>query len=120
MNVHEILKTMSDSFAASASVKNVYGEPVTVGGRTVIPMAQVRYGFGGGGGKKDESDGGGGGGGMIAKPAGVMEITSEGTRFVAFDDKRKLIAALAAGFALGALIVTLTRPKRIEIVKRSV
>jgi uncharacterized spore protein YtfJ len=111
MNAHELLQTMSDSFAASASVKNVYGEPVTVGNRTVIPAAQFRYGFGGGGGKKkDESDGGGGGGGMIAKPTGVLEITPEGTRFVAFEDKRKLIAALATGFALGALIVTLTRP----------
>jgi hypothetical protein len=36
------MQTMSDSFAGSASVKNVYGEPVTVGARTVIPMAHVR------------------------------------------------------------------------------
>jgi uncharacterized spore protein YtfJ len=114
MNVHELLQTMSDSFAASASVKNVYGEPVTVGARTVIPMAQVRYGFGGGGGKKDESEGGGGGGGMIAKPTGILEITPEGTQFLAFEDNRKLIAALATGFALGALMVALARPKRIE------
>jgi uncharacterized spore protein YtfJ len=114
MNVHELLQTMSDSLAASASVKNVYGEPVTVGARTVIPMAQVRYGFGGGGGKKNESDGGGGGGGMIAKPTGVLEITPEGTRFIAFEDTRKVITAVATGLALGALIVTLTRPKRIE------
>ena len=82
MNVHDLIKTMSDGFAASASVKNVYGEALTVGTRTVIPMAQVRYGFGGGGGKKDESEGGGGGGGMIAKPAGVLEITPEGMRFL--------------------------------------
>ena len=114
------MQTMSDSFAGSASVKNVYGEPVTVGARTVIPMAQVQYGFGGGGGKKNESDGGGGGGGMIAKPTGVLEITPEGTRFIAFEDTRRLIAALATGFALGALIVTFTRAKRIEGVKRSV
>jgi uncharacterized spore protein YtfJ len=114
MKVHELLQTMSDGFAASASVKNVYGDPVTVGARTVIPMAQVRYGFGGGGGggKKDESDGGGGGGG--AKPTGVLEITPEGTRFIAFEDTRKLITALATGFVLGALIVKLTKPKGIE------
>jgi uncharacterized spore protein YtfJ len=28
-----------------------YGDPVVVGDRTVIPIAQVRYGFGGGGGQ---------------------------------------------------------------------
>ena len=114
MNVQELLQTINDRFAVSASVKNVYGEPVTVGARTMIPMAQVRYGFGGGGGKKNESDGGGGGGGMIAKPTGVLEITPEGTRFIAFEDTRKVITAVATGLALGALIVTLTRPKRIE------
>jgi uncharacterized spore protein YtfJ len=119
MNVHELLQTMSDAFASTASVRNVYGDPVTVGARTVIPMAQVRYGFGGGGGKKNGSEGGGGGGGMIAKPTGVLEITPEVTRFIPFEDKRKLITALATGFALGALIVKLTRPKNIEVVKRS-
>ena len=77
-------------------------------------MAQVRFGFGGGGGNKDESDGGGGGGGMIAEPTGVLEVTPEGTRVIAFEDKRKLFVALATGFGLGALIVTLTRSKRIE------
>jgi hypothetical protein len=82
-------------------------------------MAQVRYGFGGVGDNKDGSDGGGGGGGMIAKPTGVVEITPEGTPFIPFEDKRKLIAALATGFALGALVVRLTRPRSIEVVKRS-
>jgi hypothetical protein len=56
---------------------------------------------------------------VIAKPTGVLEITPDGTRFIAFEDKRKLIASLATGFALGALIVMLTRPKNIEVLKRS-
>ena len=56
---------------------------------------------------------------MIAKPTGVLEITPEGTRFIAFEDTRKVITAVATGLALGALIVTLTRPKRIEVVKGS-
>jgi uncharacterized spore protein YtfJ len=100
MNVHELLQTMSDDFASSASVKSVYGDPVTIGARTVIPMAQVRYGFGGSGDKKDGRDGGGCGGGMIAKSTGVLEVTPEGTRLIPFEDKRKLISALATGFAL--------------------
>jgi hypothetical protein len=74
-------------------------------------MAQVRCGFGEGGWQKDGS----GGGGVRTKPTGILEFTSEDTRFLAFDDKRRLVAALATDFALGALIVALTRPKRIEI-----
>jgi hypothetical protein len=33
MNIHELLQTLSDRIAGSASIKNVYGEPVTVGNR---------------------------------------------------------------------------------------
>jgi uncharacterized spore protein YtfJ len=115
MNTHEMLQSLSDKLATSASVKNVYGEPVTVGNRTIIPVACVRYGFGAGGGEKrgeQESHGGGGGGGMFAKPAGVLEITPEGTRFIPFPDYRKIAAAVAAGLILG-LIVGRSRRKRV-------
>ena len=110
MNVHELIRTMSDGFATSASVKNVYGDPVTVGAKTVIPVAEVRYGFGAGGGsrKDDDSHGGGGGGGVMMQPAGALEITPEGTRFIAFDDRRKLAIAMTIGFALGVLILSFT------------
>ena len=114
MSVQELLQTLGDRFATSASVKLVYGEPVTVGDRTVIPVATVRYGFGGGLGKNEEGgSGGGGGGGLNAQPAGALEITPGGARFIPFEDKRKLAAAVAAGFALGVLIVSLTTPKRL-------
>ena len=36
MNVPEIIRTMSNGFAAGASVTSVYGDPVTVGAKTVI------------------------------------------------------------------------------------
>ncbi len=120
MNAQEILQTLSDGFATSASVKSVYGDPVTAGARTVIPVAEVRYGFGAGAGrKKDNTESGGGGGGRaVAQPVGALEVTPEGTRFIAFQDQRKLGAALALGFASGVLISMLTRKKRIEVVKR--
>jgi uncharacterized spore protein YtfJ len=111
MNPHELLQSLGDRFATAAGVKTIYGEPVTLGDRTVIPVAQVRYGFGGGTGKTDEG-GGGGGGGMIATPAGALEISAGSTRFVEFGDQRKLIAAVAAGFALGVLLVSLFTGKR--------
>jgi uncharacterized spore protein YtfJ len=107
MNIHELLQTLSDRIAASASIKNVYGEPVTVGNRTVIPVARVTLGFGGGAGEEKgakESHGGGGGGGVVAKPCGALEITPEGTRFIAFADHWRIGGAIAAGFIIGTSV----------------
>ena len=124
MDIQQLLHNITDRVSGSASVKNVYGDPVVVGNRTVIPAAQVRYAFGGGGGRrKGEAaagahNGGGGGGRVSARPCGALEVTPEGTRFIAFDDRRTAGAALALGFILGAAVVALTGTPRIEIVKR--
>jgi uncharacterized spore protein YtfJ len=120
MNIQQLLQGLAERVSASASVANVYGDPVVVGSRTLIPAAQVRYAFGGGGGKKDESEGGGGGGGRVsARPCGALEVTPEGARFIPFDDRQRMGAALALGFVLGAAAVALTGTRRIEIVKRA-
>ena len=90
MSIQQLLESMAERVSASASVKNVYGEPVVVGNRTVIPAAKVRYAFGGGGGKGKESpeaQGGGGGGRVSAQPCGALEVTPEGARFIHFDDR---------------------------------
>jgi uncharacterized spore protein YtfJ len=117
MNVQQLLESMAERVSASASVKNVYGEPVVAGNRTVIPAAQVRYGFGGGGGSrsKDEEapNGGGGAGGRVsARPCGALEITPEGTRFIAFGDQRQFGVALVFGFLLGAAAVACSGLRR--------
>jgi uncharacterized spore protein YtfJ len=120
MNIQQLLQGMAERVSASASVKNVYGDPVVVGNRTVIPVAQIRYGFGGGGSNKDEGEGrgGGGGGGRVSvNPCGALEVTSDGTRFIHFDERQKMGAALALGFLLGAAVMALTGTQRIEIVK---
>ncbi len=109
MNVPAFFQALSERLESSANVRNVYGEPIAAAGKTIIPVARIAYGFGGGTGKKGTEqeqgqEGGGGGGGMKAHPVGVVEVTPEGTRFVAFADKRKLAGAAALGFALGALV----------------
>ena len=121
MNVQDLLQGLADRLSASASVKNVYGDLVSAGGRTIIPAAQFSYAFGGGGGAKGDAhgEGGGGGGKVSARPCGALEITSEGTRFIAFADRRRMGIALALGFALGAVVTALTRTRRIEVVKRT-
>jgi uncharacterized spore protein YtfJ len=106
MNLPDLLRTIGERVQAGATVKNVYGDPLTVGDRTVIPVARISYGFGGGGGpsKHDDTDRdgrGGGGGGMSDEPCGVLEITSSGMRFVEIVNRRKMLACMALGFALG-------------------
>jgi uncharacterized spore protein YtfJ len=39
----ETVLSLSDNFAAKANAKSVYGEPVSVGSRTIIPVAKVGY-----------------------------------------------------------------------------
>jgi uncharacterized spore protein YtfJ len=88
MKVSKTLSSLADHLRAGASVRNVYGEPVSAGGRTIIPIARVGYGFGAGGraGGSPETagdqEGSGGGAGMSARPVGALEITAAGTRFI--------------------------------------
>ncbi len=121
MNIQQLLQNLADGVSTNASVRNVYGDPVVVGGRTVIPAARVRCGFGGGGGAKGDAEnqnGGGGGGGFVARPCGALEITAEGTRFIVFENSRTTAAVLAIGFVLGAVAVALSGTKRVEVVRR--
>jgi uncharacterized spore protein YtfJ len=78
-----------DDMRDRASVSAVYGEPVTVGEKTIVPVADIKYGFGLGYGEgpaaEDEEEesatggqGGGIGGGIAARPVAVLEITDEG------------------------------------------
>jgi len=117
MNASEILDRIGEKLGSTATVKAVYGEPIQASGKTVVPVAKVAYGFGGGfgsghgkhagdgepGAEARHGEGGGGGGGVRAFPAGALEITDEGTRFVPYTDVRPFAVAFAAGALLGAL-----------------
>ena len=71
-----------EMLGGSANAKIVYGEPVTRGDVTVIPVARARMGFGMGGGRsKDREQGAGGGGGLVADPVGYIEIRGSNTTF---------------------------------------
>ena len=93
------------SLVNQAGAKTVYADPVSVEGRTIVPVASVRCGFGGGSGKKDEKgEGGGGGGGFMAKPAGYIEVSTAGSRFVPIVDFQSVALGVAAGMCVGLLI----------------
>src|ERR1700721_2347268 len=102
-----LLQSLRESILGQASVKAIYGEPISAQGRTVIPVAKIMYGYGAGagtGGVGDSSargEGGGGGGGVRVVPLGVVEVSEQETRFVPISDRRKLTGALLAGIGWG-------------------
>jgi uncharacterized spore protein YtfJ len=105
-----VLQSLKESVLGQASVKALYGEPVSAHGKTVIPVAKIAYAYGAGagtGGMGDASargEGGGGGGGVRAVPVGVIEISDQPTRFVPISDRKKLTGAVLAGIGFGMLM----------------
>lgn len=81
-----LLERLAELVGANANVQTVFGQPVRHEGVTVIPVARVRWGFGGGGGLSEAppsgpASGSGGGGGVAADPIGYLELRSEGSLF---------------------------------------
>lgn len=82
----QLLERLAEMIGARAGVQAVFGDPVKQDGLTVIPVARVRWGFGGGGGRSDgpasgPASGSGGGGGVAADPIGYLEISPDGAAF---------------------------------------
>lgn len=111
MAANEMLQRLGESLGSTANVKSVFGDPIQVEGKTVVPVARLIFGFGAGFGSGRGADrsltdghaeGGGGGGGVRAVPAGALEITASSTRFIPFHDTRWLAATFATGLLLGA------------------
>ena len=105
-HIDELFVRLED-MQANANVDAVFGQPVTVGDKVVIPIASVSCAFGMGFGEAtgqevEESNGGAGGGegaGMSARPLGVVEITPERTRVEPIVNEQALTLA---GMLLGA------------------
>jgi uncharacterized spore protein YtfJ len=114
MSVPEVFQSFIGGFQQSASVKSVFGEPITAEGRTLIPVAKVGYGGGAGLGPREhngqpidqeaEQQRVGVGAGAGAKPIGVVEVSAEGTRFISIGIGKRILGAAAVGFVLGFLV----------------
>lgn len=103
MDTKNFISTLGEGVEKTANIRTVYGDPVSAEGKTIIPVAKIAYGFGGGSGtsEKGGEEGQGGGAGFAAKPVGVVEITSAGTRFISFFDRRKIAFSALMGLFLG-------------------
>ena len=84
----------------------------------VIPVAKVRYGFGGGSGSDTSDEGGGskhdegfgGGGGVMASPLGFIEISDGSAEFKRIHDPMSSVPViLASAFAAWVVLRGLRR-----------
>lgn len=105
-----LIERLSSDLGQAATVRNVFGEPIQAGDKTIIPVAKIAYGFGGGHGHGpgkwrgvdlqdtgNQPGGAGGGGGLHACAKGVFEITPAGTRFIPAGSFRSLLAGMIIG-----------------------
>lgn len=122
MAVKDLLQSITENLQNSATVKKVYGDPVAAEGKTIIPIAKIKYGFGAGGGKKAKTDGkgadsaegesGGGGGGVQVIPVGYIEVGQKSSEYIPIGGTRKIAGFLAGGIALGFLLATVIKEKK--------
>ncbi len=82
-NVVEIIEGVVGQLRDIARTESIVGEPITVGGKTLVPIIRITVGFGAGGGEgSDDKDrggfGGGGGGGAKVEPAAFIVIDESG------------------------------------------
>lgn len=103
----DALQTLTETFR-NVGVSRSYGDPIRLGGKEIVPVALVSFGFGGGSeGGNPEGAGGGGGGGFVF-PLGVY-TQDDGGRLIFRPNPLSLAACLvplvcAVGLALrGAL-----------------
>jgi uncharacterized spore protein YtfJ len=89
------IRDLLSQVQGSARVSTAVGEPVQVGDRVIIPVAEVAFGGGGGGGAttettQEENRGSGAGAGMRIRPLGCWSIGPDGERWIPALDINRL------------------------------
>ena len=112
---HSPIRLIFNKFAGKKDVSLVYGEPIELENKKVLPVAKLNYYIGGGGGYSGESEtvaqGEGGGGYISVKPLGVYEITTESVKFKPVIDLKFILSILTV-LTLGlAFLMKISRKK---------
>jgi uncharacterized spore protein YtfJ len=112
--VEHILATLAEHVSARLNASTVFGSPVERDGVTIIPVAAVRFTFGGGCGGDSKRGGEGEGGGAIGRgtATGYIELKDGRSRFVPIVDPARMLALAGAGVLVGILIGRRTAPRR--------
>ena len=113
-----IVETLANRVGIRAGAHAAFGEPVECDGVTIVPVAKVRFGFGGGSGRGIEEgaesgeigEGSGGGGGAFTSPLGFIEIKDGRTEFKRTHDPVSAVPViLASGFTAWLVLRGLKR-----------
>jgi uncharacterized spore protein YtfJ len=85
--VENLTKTTLQEIEKILTTRTIVGEPMTLDGRTLVPLISIGFGFGAGGGlgkgegqRKGEGEGGGTGGGAWIRPIAVVISDKDGVR----------------------------------------
>lgn len=115
----DFVSSLASRIGMRASASAVFGDAVTRDEVTVIPVAKVRWGFGGGAGSDGGRDkdgnrateeGSGGGGGVMASPLGYIEIRDGEAVFRRIKDVSAYVPIiLASTFAAAVSLWSLKR-----------
>lgn len=111
----DILKTITEEMQKALSARTAVGDPVTVEGKTIIPLMSVGMGFGAGSGTgKGDTPGGGGGGALGMKPVAVIIIDQHGVRVERLKEAQHTLIEHMAD-AVPKLLEGLTRKKETHV-----
>jgi len=88
MVLPEVIKTAMEHIHHIAKAETIFGEPITVGSVTLIPVSKVSIGFAAGGAGKDEksTSGAGAGGGVNVVPVALISISGEDIKVHSLDN----------------------------------
>lgn len=129
MSAKTFFKELSENIQIGANIKKVYGEAVNTQAKTIIPVAQVAYGYGGGFGSKKKKqnpesgenpskEGGGIGVGVYVRPIGVLEVSPQKTTFVPINPYQEKAKNFLIGIITGVVVSFWLNRKRTKKRKR--
>jgi hypothetical protein len=94
-----------ESVIRQIGIDKVFGTPITKGGTTVVPVAELRVGFGFGSGRDAAEEGGGGGAGLRMVPRGYIKVTADGVEYrPIYDLKTVAVGGAFVGWLLYRLL----------------
>ena len=90
-----------ESIIRQIGIDKVYGTPITKGDTTVVPVAELRTGFGFGSGHEARESGAGGGAGLRMIPRGYIQVTTDGVEYrPIYDLKTVVVGGAFVGWLL--------------------